>query len=165
MRLASLDGATNLTATIADYEFPDDLNDLNTANWLEVDLTVQTPHGWGTCRTGCMLTWHAIAFADWLEALGVDRVKTPALMAFPEPNLQLKVTDQSSQHIRLHVTFVLEHPGRWEMDDEMDSTPVQESKRYYVGEMDFTVRRAALRTAAESWRADLRRFPVRVPKL
>lgn len=158
MRLESLDGTTNLVVSIAGYEFPDDLSELHTANWLEADLDVQTLHGRGTCRTACMMTWDAARFADWLEALGTQQVGTPTMMGFPEPNLQMQVTGQALRYIRFHVYFILESPGYWKMDD------AQEGNRYYIGGVDITVRRAALLAAAESLRSELQNFPVRTPK-
>jgi hypothetical protein len=159
MQLASLDGAGELMVTIAGYEFPDDLSQEDTANWLEVDLSVWTPHGRGSSRVACMTTRSAAEFADWLDALGARRVGTRFPMLFPEPNLQLKVLAWGPDHVSLHVYFILERPGQWEMDD----TPDQEGARYYSGEMDLKLRLAALCTAAASLRAELRNFPRREP--
>ena len=78
---------------------------------------------------------------------------------FPEPNLQLEVRVQQPQHMGLHVAFILERPGQWEVDD----ISAQETDRHYVGALDLLVSRTALRQAAISLRADLQSFPQRTP--
>jgi len=50
MQLESVDGLGELMVTIVGYEFPDDLSDDLTANWLEIDVQVRTPHGVETSR-------------------------------------------------------------------------------------------------------------------
>ncbi len=115
-----------------------------------------------------MTTWDAVAFADWLQALGTretrEREAPPQLhFGFAEPNLQFRVSSQSARHVRLHLYFILEQPGGWQMDD----APEQEGDRQllnYIGEADLTVRHASLRRAAVSLRSDLLRFPVRTPQ-
>lgn len=166
MRLESLDGATTLKVTILGYEWPDDPRGALPANWLMVDLSVQTLHGWGICRTACMTTWNAADFADWLEALGARPTETPSLtqFAFAEPNLQVQVLGQSSRRVRLHIIFILEQPGFWEMDDAPALQEGERQARHYCGEGDLTVRPAILRRAAMALRADLQRFPTRTPR-
>src|SRR5262245_51669297 len=103
MRLAGADGVGDLGATGAGYEFPDGLSEQSTANWLEVDVSVRTPDGWGTSRVACMHTWDAAYFADWLDALGARRSVGESVMLFPEPNLQLRVVPQTAQEVTVHV--------------------------------------------------------------
>lgn len=162
MHLESVDRLAELRVNIVGYEFPDDLSDERTANWLEVDVQVRTPHGSGTSRTPCMLTWNVPEFADWLDAFGTR--DTPPLFlpyfVFPEPNLQLEVRAQELQHVGLHIYFILVRPGQWEMDDMF----AQEADRHYIGAMDILVSRTALRRAATSLRADLQSFPQRTPR-
>jgi hypothetical protein len=159
MRLDSTNGVGQLEVTVAGYEFPDDLSELSAANWLEVDVSVRTPHGWGTSRVACMQTWSAADFADWLAALGAGRIVGKSNMLFSEPNLQFQTGAQTAQEVTVHVWFILELPGEWQMDDAPDA-----DSRHYIGEMDITVPRAALRTAAESLRTELWDFPVRKTK-
>ena len=99
--------------------------------------------------------WDAADFADWLDALGSHQSGSQPPMVFPEPNLQLNVITQTDQEVTLHVYFVLEQPGGWDMDDAIDG------RRYYIGVTDLRLPRAALRIAAESLRAELLRFPIR----
>ena len=162
MQLESVDGVGELMVTIVGYEFPDDLIDERTANWLEVDVQVRTPHGSGASRTPCMLTWDVAEFADWLDAFGTPGTPPPSrsYFVFPEPNLQLEVRAQKPQHVGLHVSFILERPGQWEMDDMF----AQETDRHYIGAMDLLVSRIALHRAAASLRADLQSFPRRTPR-
>jgi hypothetical protein len=158
MRLESSDGVSALELTIAGYEFPDNLSDRDTANWLEFDLRVRTPHGQGTSRVGLMRTWDTADFADWLDALSARHSRWPGeeYMVFPEPNLQFHATGLWRREIILHVYFILELPGEWEMDDAPD-----EGSNYYSSTMNLRPQRAALQVAATSLRAELRRFPVR----
>src|SRR5258708_6660247 len=162
MRLEGSDGVSALELTIAGYEFPDDLSDRDTANWLEFDLRVRTPHGQGTSRVGCMHTWDVSELADYLDALGARRfwLRGVPVPLFPEPNLQLGcsvlLAALRPHRVTLHVSFILERPGEWQMDD----APAAEST-HYIGKMDLKVPRVALREAAASLRAELRRFPVR----
>jgi len=76
-------------------------------------------------------------------------------MVFPEPNLQLEMITQTDQEVTLHVYFILEQPGEWDMDDALDEG------RHYIGMMDLWLPRVALHTAAESLRAELLHFPIR----
>jgi hypothetical protein len=162
MRLESSDGVSALELTVAGYESPDDLSDWQTANWLEVDLRVRTPHGQGTSRVACMHTWDVSELADWLDAHGARRLWIRAAPFFlaPEPNLQLWFSGLLaalwSHRIALHVYFILEQPGEWQMDDASDA-----ESTHYIGEMGLKVARAALREAAAALRAELRLFPVR----
>jgi hypothetical protein len=78
-------------------------------------------------------------------------------MIFPEPNLQIWVTHQTVWEITFHMVFILEQPGRWQMDD----AHTVDSRNYYIGEMDLTMSYAALLTASESLRAELQNFPIR----
>jgi hypothetical protein len=50
MHLKGADGISELSVTLAGYESPNNLNDVTAANWLEVDISVRTPHGSGTSR-------------------------------------------------------------------------------------------------------------------
>lgn len=159
MRLVSLDGASEMAITIAGYECPEDASKED-ANWLEVDVSVRTPHGRGVSRVACMTTWNAVAFADWLDALGARRFGTPSIMLFGEPNLQFQASDQWAHQVMLLVYFILERPGEWEMDDASQ----QKSDRHYIGKMQIRVRSSALRMAAASLRAELHRFPIREPR-
>lgn len=131
MRLEGVDGLSELVMDIVGYEFPDDISDEQTANGLEVDVQVRTPHGSGTSRIPCMLTWSVDEFADWLDALGTPSTPPPSLpfFGFPEPNLQFEVRLQKPQHVDSRVSFILERTGQW----EMDGMSAQETIRYYIG--------------------------------
>jgi hypothetical protein len=156
MQLKGVDGMREPRITFAGYEFSNNLNDASTANWLEVDISVQTPHGWGTSRVACMHTWDALSLADWFDTLGAQRPVGELEMLFPEPNLQFRVAHQTAREITFHVGFILERPGQWQMDDahNVDSSN-------YVGEMDLTMSYAALLTASESLRVEVQNFPIR----
>lgn len=170
MHLASLDGSAELTLTIAGYAYPNDLSDEVTANWLDVDLNVRTPHGWGTSRADIMLTWNGEQFVYWLDAIATASTELPpmwftggtSLDVYPFPeNLAVSRRAQDPQNIRLEVYFVLELPGHWEMDD----SSTEYGQHHYVGRMELMVPRAALVSAAESLRAELQRFPRRQPNI
>ncbi len=109
-----------------------------------------------------MLTWDVAEFADWLDAFGIPGTPPPSrsYFGFPEPNLQLEVRAQELQHVGLHISFILERPGRWEMDDMF----AQKTDRHYIGAMDILVLRTGLHRAAASLRAELQSFPQRTPK-
>ena len=156
MQLKGVDGIRELRITFAGYEFSNDLSDASTANWLEADINVQTPHGWGTSRVACMHTWDALSLDDWLDTLGAQRLVGELEMLFPEPNLQFRVAHQTAREITFHVGFILERPGQWQMDDahNVDSSN-------YVGEMGLTMSYAALLTASESLRVEVQNFPIR----
>ena len=156
MRIEGHDGISGLSLTIVGYETSDDVSQHESANWLETTLHIQTPHGWGTSQVACMQTWGAAELADWLDMIGRRRFGISD-MFFPEPNLDLRAVALGTQHIRLLVRFILEKPGEWHMDDA--STNANSSN--YIGEMSIKVSRASLRAAAESWRAEIERFPIR----
>ncbi len=156
MQLNGADGIGELRVTIASYEFPNILNEVTAANWLEIDISVRTPHGSGTSRVACMRTWDVVSLADWLDALGAQRPMDCLDIAFPEPNLQIRVVHRMPEELTFHVYFILERPGMWQMDDahNVDSSN-------YIGEMDLTVPYAALLTASEYLRTALQNFPIR----
>jgi hypothetical protein len=156
MRLESLTSTNQLIVTIAGYESPADVRQSSNDDWLEINLSVRTPYGRGSCQVAAMTTGTAAAFADWLDALGAGPVQIQPLMLFPEPNLQLKVIAYSGEHVSLQIRFILERPGQWEMDD----APPQEGDRFYSGEMNMMLGTMALRSAAESLRAELRSLPL-----
>jgi hypothetical protein len=108
-----------------------------------------------------MLTWNAAEFADWLDAIGTVGTQPPPFQSFvfPDPNLQLGVLAQDPKQVQLHVYFILELPGQWEMDD----ASAEYGDRNYSGTMDLTLSRAALHQAAASVRAELQSFPRREP--
>jgi hypothetical protein len=190
MHLESLDGSAELTLTIAGYAFPDNLSSETDVNWLEVDLSVRTPHGSGTSRICPMLTWNGDQFVEWLEAItAVDSAPPPPLSFLPYPNnlvvnvlakdpqnkglppyiisgfpfpdnFSVSVLAKDPQNIRLEVYFVLELPGHWEMDDSSADLIYP----HYVGKMELMVPQAALRSAAASFRVELQRFPRRKPE-
>lgn len=161
MRLEGQDGVCELSWTIIGYEAPEDVSeretsDWRTTNWLEAVIRVRTPHGWGVSQVACTQTWDAARFADWLDNVSRRRICITGI-AFPEPNLALRAVAFLTQHVRLHVEFILEQPGEW----HMDNAPNQVSNDYYIGEISMNVSRASLRTAAESLRAELKHFPPR----
>jgi hypothetical protein len=155
VRLESIDGVGTLEITLAGYESPDEISERSEANWLETDQYVRTGHGQGVSRVACMNTWDAADFADWLDALAARQFLSRRFMVFPEPNLQLEMITQTDQEVTLHVYFILEQPGEWDMDDALDEG------RHYIGMMDLWLPRVALYTAAESLRAELLHFPIR----
>lgn len=158
MWLKSIDNDAELGLTIAGYESLDYLSDRDTANWLEIDVSVQTAHGRGVSRVPCMHTWDAVTFATWLAAFDSHHPLDQNDMLpwlCPEPNLQFQMVSQAAREVIIHVYFILEQPGEWEMDD------AKEGRNYYIGTMDLKVRRTDLRAAAESLRAELQHFPVR----
>jgi hypothetical protein len=121
MRLEGNDGVCMLELTNTGYETYDDLSECETTNWqatnwLETDIRVRTPHGWGTSQVACMQTWDAAYFADWLDALSRHRIGIYDIV-FPEPNLALRAVALVMQNVRLQVSFILERPGEWQMDD------------------------------------------------
>ena len=158
MRIEGHDGVSELSLTIVGYETSDDVSQHESANWLETTIHVQTPHGWGVSQAAFMQTWDAALFADWLDALSRHRRRVGLSdMIFPEPNLALRAVALGTQHIRLLVRFILEKPGEWHMDDASTNA----NSNNYIGEMSIRVSRASLRAAAESWRAEIERFPIR----
>ncbi len=156
MRIEGHDGVSELSLTIVGYETSDDVSQYESANWLETTIHVQTPHGWGTSQVAFMQTWDAAGLADWLDMLG-RRPFGVSGMVFPEPNLALRAVALGTQHVRLRVWFILEKPGEWHMDDASTNA----NSNYYIGEMSIKVSRVSLRAAAESWRAEIKRFPIR----
>ena len=156
MRLEGNDGISELSLTIVGYETADDGSQYESANWLETTIHIETPHGWGTSQVACMQTWDAVELADWLDMLGRRRFGVSGIV-FPEPNLALRAVVLGTQRVRLRVGFILEKPGEWHMDDA--STDANSAN--YIGEMSIKVSRASLRAAAESWRAEIERFPPR----
>ena len=156
MQLRGADGISELRVTIAGYEFHNTLNDVSAANWLEIDISVRTPHGSGFSRVACMRTWDAVSFADWLDALGARRPVDYLDIAFREPNLQIRVVRQTAREITFHVWFILERPGLWQMDDSHNA-----DSSTYAGELNLTVPYAAVLTASESLRVELQNFPIR----
>ncbi len=134
MQLKSIDSVAELGLTIAGYEFPNRLLERDAANWLEIDLSVQTTQGWGISRVPCMHTWDATQLAAWLAAFDSRHALDQNDMRSwpcPEPNLQFHIISAAEQEVVMRVNFILEQPGEWEMND------AQEGARYYIGTMDL----------------------------
>lgn len=158
MRIEGSDGANWIEVTLAGYEFPDEIIERETMNWLETDLRVRTFHGRGVSRVALMRTWDAADFAHWLESLSAAYVGSESIMIFPEPNLQMKAVRWPA-YVAIDIYFILEQPGQWDMNDAFYPT----SSHHYVGNMTIDIALPALHAAAASLRSDLLRFPVREP--
>jgi hypothetical protein len=156
MRLEGSDGISELRLTVVGYETSDDVSQHEAANWLESVIHIQTPHVWGSSLVAFMQTWDAAGLANWLDMLGRRRFGVSGIV-FPEPNLAFRAVALGTQRVSLRVWFILEKPGEWHMDDASTNA----NSDNYIGEISLKVSRASLRAAAESWRAEIERFPPR----
>jgi hypothetical protein len=154
MLLKSLDGS-EFEATIAGYEFPGIEHEKWDSNWLLVSMQVKSPRGEGTCVDPCLETWDVERLIKWLEALANDEAVEPDI-GFLEPNLAFEVIKSAKDAITLRVRFILERKAWW----KPTGGKRHRSSRWrdYV---DLEVGREDVRLAAEAWRADLSRFPLR----
>ena len=149
MLLKSLDGS-EFEASIAGYEFPEIEND----NWLFVFMRVKSPRGEGTCVDPCLKTWDVEYLIEWLESHANDEPVEPD-MVFPEPNMLFKVIKAAQDRLTLRVYFILESESWWKPAGGERQTG---NWHDYV---DLDVSREDMQFAAEAWRADLSRFPLR----
>jgi len=145
MRIQRFDGC-HFTIEFVGYQFPEE-TDYWDGNWLQVAVSAKHPDGWWHATDPSLLTFEAVEFAGWLEALA--GAGTGSRIRFTEPNLSFEsvVVDGGTA---IRVFFELESRPAW-----AKSIP---SDEFWI---DFPCSEQDLRGAATALRQHLERFPVR----
>jgi hypothetical protein len=137
-----------LELTLVGYEFPDEADDEWDANWLVVRISAADPPDAWTAEDPCLLTREVDELADWLDG-AADPGAAVDDLEFEEPHLMLeRVEVDGAGVVRVWFENAFRPPEVPEDEDvliDLESAP------------------AMLRAAAESLRAQLRRFPRRGP--
>lgn len=147
--LLSGDDKNKIELKVIGYQFPQLEHEEYDSDWLRIQIHVTHPRGTWISIDACLLTWETAGLANWLQAIAngqsVDEEES-----FMEPNLRFHLLDNNA---KLRLYFELECRPSWAPSDGagMDDLWV-----------DLDVDPQQLLNAAESLRADLERFPVRV---
>ena len=147
--LLSGDDSNEVELKVVGYQFPQLEHEEYDSDWLRIHIRVTHPRGTWSSTDACLLTWEAAGLANWLHAIAngesVDEEES-----FMEPNLRFHLLENGS---KLRLYFELECRPSWAPSDGagMDDLWV-----------DLDANSQQLVNAAESLRADLERFPVRV---
>ena len=149
MILSGNDG-NRLELRVAGYQFPHLENKEYDSDWLRIDIQVEHPRGSWTSIDACLLTWELAQLADWFVAIAHGNTFDHA-QDFIEPNLRFQLLDSPS---RMRVYFELECRPPWAPSDGAGMNDLW---------VDLDVNAQELTSAATALRADLERFPIRVP--
>jgi hypothetical protein len=149
MHLAGPDGSFDLT--ILDYQFPELAAKPYDSNWLLVRAAVKHPRGSWTATDPCLLTYEAVALAEWLDAVAAGTA-ADAGQSFLEPCLSLELREGPGEGLVLRVYFQHEFRPPWALD--LDDEAV----------LEVSAHADALRGAATALRAQLRAFPQRTER-
>lgn len=141
----------SLELRIVGYQFPDNLHDEYDADWLRVEGVATHPNGNWRFLDSCLLTWEALALADWLDSWDRAKNQQPRI-GFIEPNLSFSRIDSSPASI-LRISFELESRPNWARKSFVESPDVW---------LDFPYNAAGAEIAAKQMRSQLEAFPVRV---
>lgn len=148
MQLAASNG-NSLDLDIVGYAYPDSTNE-DDANWLTIRIAATNRRGSWQAHDPSLQTWEAEVLAEWLEVLSEGhRLADPD---FLEANLIFNFVEHVGDHIRLRIWFNNEFKPPWVTQHLCVADDVS---------VDLSVPVADLEAAAESLRADLRRFPRR----
>jgi hypothetical protein len=151
VQLTEPDG-DRLKLEVLGYQFPHEKTDSNDANWLLIGLEASNNRGTWRSTDPSLDTSEVSYLAEWLEALSLNH-DVESELHFTEPNLSFELVARSDGSVRLRAWF------------ELESRPVW-ARSAFVGDrdanVDLTVPVRDLKAAADSLRADLRRFPARL---
>lgn len=130
------------------YEFPD-LSDYWDGNWLRVSLSVKHPRGGWHSTDPSLLTFEVSELARWFAAIASGESVSPRIDLI-EPNLSFELHERDGSRL-LRACFELEYRPSW----AHARTP---SRDLWV---EFSLLDVDLRSAADSLRSQLTRFPVK----
>ncbi len=135
------------------YEYPDAEGEPYDANWLQVRVDVAGPQGAWSITDPCLLTYEVARLADWLDLAGSGQAATPAI-SFLEPALLFRLIERERSEKVLRIHFGnLAHPN-W----AAEALPPGKNPDLWV---DFPLAEIDLPSAAQSLRAQLKKFPRR----
>jgi hypothetical protein len=151
MLLKSPETHSEFELTIVGYQFPKIENEMYDSNWLMISIKVTVPRGSWTATHPSLLTWEVERLADWLRAVAENEpVETE--QDFIEPNLSFSIAGRSRDSITLRVYCGYESKPPWTR-----AGPATLEDHQVV----LKVTPDDLKSAAESLRAQLSRFPLR----
>lgn len=157
-------GSTAVDLEIVGYQFPDyeprdgELFDEWDANWLVVRGHLVTPEVTWSFRNPCLTTDEVARLGAWLRSVASGRVSAQAShrragIAFTEPNISVRLATREGDLRTLE----------WYFAQEASPPEASEEIRYGDGHpVQTTVPAAELVHAAETWLAELARFPRRI---
>jgi hypothetical protein len=144
-----------LQMTVAGYEFPDVLDNVDDANWLVIRLTLQSVYGawnWQVQDAGA-LTWELADCVDWLLRLSERQPVEKESCGFSEPDIRFEtIRNENGEVVGLSVQL---------MDEFQPPTKVLVPRENNIVNLRFHTPPDVLKAFAESLAADLTVFPVR----
>lgn len=147
MHMDGPDGSLELS--LLGYQYPGLVTEPFDSNWLHVRVAVRHPRGDWVATDPCLLTYEAVALADWLEAAAAGR-EGDAELDFLEPCLrfELRGPGVGGRALRVHFEHELRPPWA-RVDVEADAY------------LDLSAAPEVLAVAADALRAQVARYPQR----
>ena len=139
-----------LELSLLGYEFPTIDDDEWDSNWLNIRISATNDQGSWAATDASLLTEEVGRLAEWLQAIAENN-EADAELDFIEPNLAFELVEANGL-VRLRAWFELELRPRWAPTDEVPARDLC---------VDLELARDDLGKAADSLRAQLRRFPPR----
>jgi hypothetical protein len=126
-----LSGGEDVTVgfTVMGYAYPEEPED----TWLEIELTITTPHGSGIGRADCARNTGVQWLADWLQTIGERREPSYRMAGVEDTNFQLRILAESPDDVRLEAYLILEQPGEW-----ATLAPNTSDRKYWTGTVELT---------------------------
>ena len=145
-----------VTLALRQYQYPGATDDLD-ANWLIVHGKLTVPGESWSFTDPCLMVGEAAWLGNWLERLANRESRTDArdddfpAVSFTEPNIGFSCVaiDDAGATLRLFLDYESGPPSRREADDDR------------ALQLDVVISDADLRVAADAWKRDLARFPLR----
>jgi hypothetical protein len=151
MLLKSPEPHSEFELIIVGYQFPEIENEMYDSNWLVISIKASVPRGSWTATHPSLLTWEVKRLAEWLRAVAENEPVEPE-QHFIEPNLSFSIVGRSRDSITLGVYCGYESKPPW----ARTGTATLEDHQVVL-----KVTPDDLKSAAESLRAQLSRFPPR----
>jgi hypothetical protein len=151
MRLVGVNGDA-VELTIVGYQFPEIRDDPWDSNWVVIETTATVDGQSWTSRDPCLVTFEVEQLADWVEALGNERLVESEL-DFMEPNLAFELEGVAGDLVRIRIWFECEARPAWK-----GKAPVR--ARDFAA--CIAVPSKALLDATEDLKLQLAKYPTRV---
>ena len=144
-----------LQISVAGYEFSDDVNDVNDANWLLIRLVLQSQHGawrWQVEDAGA-LTWELEHCVNWLLKLSADEAVERESCGFSEPDIVFEVI-RNDEQAAIGLSIQL-------MDEFQPPTKVLVPRENNIVTLRFHTPPDTLQKFAQDMMAEFQAYPVR----
>jgi hypothetical protein len=144
-----------LYMSVADYEFPDIVDNPYDANWLLIRLGLQSLHGawnWQVIDAGA-LTWELEACTTWFQNLSTNQPVETESFGFSEPDIRFEtIRNEDNLVIGLSVNL---------MDEFQPPTKVLKPYEQNIATLRFHTPSDVLESFANSLSEEVRQFPQR----